>query len=105
MPAARYFGGVELLAATPKSIFTPPLTGATVSVSIVNKGTASAKIKLSYGTTIDVHGGSSHYLEFETVLAPKAVLERTGLTVEDGYFLTVESDVINVNATAYGIEV
>jgi hypothetical protein len=44
------------------------------------------------------------FIEYETVLIPNGVFERTGLVMQGGLNLVVYSSQANVGCTVYGIE-
>jgi hypothetical protein len=46
----------------------------------------------------------AEYIEFDTSLSAKGVLERTGIVLDAGKLLVVRSSAISVSAVVYGIE-
>ena len=44
------------------------------------------------------------FIEFDTELTPKSLLERTGIVMQAGKLLVVYTNVANVSAVAFGIE-
>ncbi len=77
---------------------------AVVTVNIVNRSsTASVSIRLALTTTptAPVNG---EFLEFDTLLNPSGVLERTGIVVPRGMALVAYSSAATVDVIAYGFE-
>lgn len=98
-------GTRALLAGVPQAIYVCNNEQATVlTLNVVNKNTVPAKIRVSIGTSA-TNQGLAEFLEFETELLPKGVLERTGLIVSPNSYLIVKADVSNCNAVCYGVEV
>lgn len=93
----------DLAAATDTTIYTCPSSTFTVAtVSICNRGTSDATVRVAVsgsGTP-----SNADYLEFDTVLSAKGVLERTGIVLQAGKLIVVRSSATDVNAIAYGIE-
>jgi hypothetical protein len=73
-----------------------------VTVNVCNRGTNTAAVRLAIAAT-ETPGGAE-YIEYDVQLAPKGVLERTGIVVEAGAYVVVRSDQASVNAMVYGIE-
>ena len=97
-------GARDLLATIPQAIYTNNNDMATVlSLNLINKSNVPGKFRVSIGTSPTVQSTDS-YIEFETELLPKGVLERTGLVVSPGYYVVVRSTVAPANAVCYGIE-
>lgn len=75
---------------------------ATATVALVNRGTASAKVRIAVGPA-DAPAAAD-YLEYDFDLGAKAVLERTGIAVSAGERIIVRSDTATVSARAHGYE-
>ena len=101
--ATGRLGVADLAAATNTTVYTVPAsTFAVVTVSICNRGASSASVRIavaSSGTPAD-----AEYLEFDTTITAKGVLERTGIVMDAGKLLVVRSSAVSVNAVVYGIE-
>jgi hypothetical protein len=101
--ATGRLGSVDLAAATNTTLYTCPADTFTVlTVSVCNRGSTTATIQLAVCDTATP--GADEYLEFDTSLTAKGVLERTGIVLDAGKLLVVRSSAISVNAVAYGIE-
>jgi hypothetical protein len=91
----------------------PSTTYSVVNVSFTNTGTSAATIRLYLGSSLGSAGsptGSlvpSEAIEYDTVVAPKGVFERTGLVLissSGAKYITVYASTANVNVNIYGIE-
>jgi len=101
-------------ATTATTAYMVPSTTYTVcNVSFTNTGTSAATIRLYVGTSLGTAGsptGSlvpSEAIEYDTVVAPKGVFERTGLVLSStsgAKYITVYASTANVNVNIYGIE-
>jgi hypothetical protein len=101
-------------ATTATTAYMVPSTTYTVcNVSFTNTGTSSATIRLYVGSSLGTSGsptGSlvpSEAIEFDTVVPPKGVFERTGLVLSSttgAKYITVYASTANVNVNIYGIE-
>jgi hypothetical protein len=80
----------------------PVDTFAVVTVSICNRGASPCTVQLAICDTATP--GTDEYLEFDTSLSAKGVLERTGVVIDAGKLLVVRSSATSVNAVVYGIE-
>ena len=95
--------GVDMPAGTYTQIYEAPAdTFAVVTVSICNRGSTSSDIRLTLSESFPP--GDADYLEFDTELLPKGVLERTGIVVAPGQKISGRSSATNVSFVVYGIE-
>ena len=102
--ASGRLGAVDLSAATPTRLYPCPAGYFTVaSVSICNRSNQSITVRLGICAG-DAVFQNQEYLEYETEVLAKGVLERTGLVISPGQYINVQSSTANVNAIAYGIE-
>jgi hypothetical protein len=101
--ATGRLGVADLAAATNTTLYTVPAsTFSVVTVSILNRGATAATIRLAVASSATP--ADSEYLEFDTSLSAKGVLERTGIVIDAGKLLVVRSSATSVNAVVYGIE-
>jgi len=101
--ATGRLGVADLSAATNATLYTVPAnTFSVVTLSVVNRGSSAATIRISISASATP--ADSEYLEFDTSLTAKGVLERTGIVMDAGKLLVVRSNSASVNAVVYGIE-
>ena len=101
--ATGRLGIADLSAATNTTLYTVPAnTFSVVTLSVVNRGSSAATIRISISASATP--ADSEYLEFDTSLTAKGVLERTGIVMDAGKLLVVRSNSASVNAVVYGIE-
>jgi hypothetical protein len=101
--ATGRLGTADLAAATNTTVYTCPAdTFAVLTVSVCNRGSTAATIQIAICDTSTP--GNDEYLEFDTSLSAKGVLERTGIVLDAGKLLVVRSSAVSVTAVAYGIE-
>lgn len=101
--ATGRLGTADLAAATNTTLYECPAdTFAVVTLSICNRGATAATIRVAIGDTATP--GDDEYIEYESSLVAKGVLERTGIVIDAGKFLVVRSSATQVSAVAYGIE-
>jgi hypothetical protein len=101
--ATGRLGTADLAAATNTTLYTVPTdTFAVVTVSVCNRGASAANIQLAVASSATPT--AAEYLEFDTSLSAKGVLERTGIVLDAGKLLVVRSSATSVNAVVYGIE-
>jgi hypothetical protein len=101
--ATGRLGTADISATTNTTLYTCPAdTFAVATVSICNRGTTSATIRLALSASATP--SAAEYLEYDTELVAKGVLERTGIVLDAGKNLVVYSNSASVTAIAMGIE-
>jgi hypothetical protein len=101
--ATGRLGVADLSAATNTTLYTVPAsTFSVITVSVVNRGASSATIRIAIASSATP--ADSEYIEYDTSLSAKGVLERTGVVLDAGKLLVVRSNSASVNAVVYGIE-
>ena len=81
----------------------PPTTFAVVSLSLCNRSTTSSRnirVALSTSTT----PANADFIEFDSELLAKGVLERTGIVLAAGQQIIVYANGTDISAVVYGIE-
>lgn len=102
--AAGILGEADLLANTPTKLYTvPPGKVATITVSFCNRSTSTIKATLRTPLTV---GALNTYYEFETPVLPGGgmALERSGIVLEAGRNVMVQTDKALVTAIVHGFE-
>jgi hypothetical protein len=101
--ATGRLGVQDLVADTDTIVYTVPVgTYAVANISITNRNATSITMRLAMataGTPTD-----AEWIEYDTVIIPNGVFERTGLVMQGGLNLVVKADDANVGVTVYGIE-
>lgn len=101
--ATGILGAEDLSAGTYTTLYTVPADKFTVaSVSVVNRGNVPVGIRLAVCDASTPT--NAEFLEYDTELDAKAILERTGIVMQADKLLVVYSTAVNVNAIAFGIE-
>jgi hypothetical protein len=101
--ATGRLGTADLAAATNTTVYTcPSSTFAVVTVSVCNRGASAANVRLAIASSATP--GNAEFIEFDTSLSAKGVLERTGIVMDAGKLLVVRSSAVDVSAVVYGIE-
>jgi hypothetical protein len=96
-------GTADLSANTNETLYQVPDGFYSVAtINVCNRGTNTAAVRVAVCTTETP--GNAEYIEFDVQLAPKGVLERTGVVIESNAYVVVRSDQASVNAMVYGIE-
>jgi hypothetical protein len=101
--ATGRLGVADLAAATNTTIYTVPAsTFAVVTLTVVNRGATAATVRIAIAASASP--ADSEFIEYDTSLTAKGVLERTGIVMDAGKLLVVRSSATSVNAVVYGIE-
>ncbi len=101
--ASGRLGANDVAAATYTTVYTcPASTFAVVSINFLNRGNASCFVRLAVADASTPTAGE--FMEYDTELTAKSVLERTGLVLSAGQLLVVYSNIANISAVTFGIE-
>lgn len=107
MPAKR-FGAVDLTANTDTVLFqaTGQQTVADVRFCNRNEDYANAWLAIvdASAATALANIEAEDWIEFNSPIAPKDILENSKLVIPTGFSVVVRSSVNNVNVVAYGFE-
>jgi len=101
--ATGRLGAQDLAAAANTTLYTVPVdTFAVVSVSLCNRSNQACNVRMAVSNTATPT--NAEWIEYDTELLGKGVLERTGIVMDAGKFLVVYSNAAGVTAVAFGIE-
>jgi hypothetical protein len=105
--ATGRLGSADLSATTNTPVYGPVLanTFSVVTVNILNRNpstTVNIRLAVSTGTS----PGNAEWIEYDTTLAAKGVLERTGLILDEtnGKYVVVYASGTGVSVNVFGIE-
>jgi len=96
--------GVSAIAQTTlTTVYTVPTGQYTVlNVSLTNRNTSAITMRMAISSTATPN--IQEYIEYDTVIVPLGVFERTGLVLNAGLNIVVYTSAANVGCTVYGIE-
>lgn len=96
-------GAFDLAGDTNTSIYTVPAeTFSVVSISLCNRNNQATNIRIAVANSGTPT--AAEWIEYDTELLGKGVLERTGIVMDAGKVLVAYSTSGNVSAVAFGIE-
>ena len=101
--ATGILGQASPAATTNTTVYTVPAsTTATFNVSIVNTTAAYITIRLAVSATTSPT--SNEYLEYDVLLQPNGVLERTGIVAQATKNVVVYASATGLSVSVYGYE-
>jgi hypothetical protein len=101
--ATGRLGNIAVGAAANATAYTVPAGFYTVcNVTLVNRNAAAIRIRVAMASAATPN--PQEWLEYDTIVVPGGVFERTGLVLNAGLNIVVYSDAANVGCTVYGIE-
>jgi len=102
MPTGR-LGASDVAAASNTTVYTVPSdTFSVVTLSICNRGNQAVAVRVAVSAAATPT--AAEWIEYDTEVLGKGVLERTGIVMDAGRLLVVYSSGANVSAVAFGIE-
>jgi hypothetical protein len=101
--ATGRLGVADLDAAVNTTLYTVPGdTFAVISVNLCNRSNQAVNVRMA--VSAGPSPSNAEYIEFDTELLGKGVLERTGIIMNATQRLVVYSNAAGVSAVAFGIE-
>jgi hypothetical protein len=101
--ATGRLGVSAIVATTLTTVYTVPTGQYTVlNVSLTNRNTSAITMRMAISSTATPN--IQEYIEYDTVIVPLGVFERTGLVLNAGLNIVVYTSAANVGCTVYGIE-
>jgi len=90
-------------ATTLTTVYTVPAnTLSVVNVSITNRGSSSASVRLALAAASTPV--NSEYIEYDAVILPNGVLERTGIALNETKRVVVYSSTADTSVSVFGLE-
>ncbi len=97
-------GTWNLYAGVPQAIYVNNYDKvAMIAVSVLNRHNIDSRISIALSTSATTPT-NAEYLEYEAIVGPKGVLERTGIAVSPGQYIVVESELAENNAVCWGVQ-
>ena len=102
--ASGRFGAYDLTANTAQSLTQGTTDRYTAcSISLCNRNNVPIKVGIAITDTVNAISGLE-YIDKDVELLPNTVLERTGVAIKLGQYITCIADGARVSATAWGVE-
>ena len=105
--ATGRLGAADLTATQWAAVYTcPDDTFAVTTLSVCNRGASNVTVRVVVSTIAGTSvPGDAEFIEYDVVIAPKGVLERTGIIVDsNNKYLKVYASASGVSAVVFGIE-
>ena len=101
--ATGRLGNVDIPATTNTTAYTVPVgTYAVANISLTNRNATSVNIRVAMATTATPT--DQEWMEYDTIIIPNGVFERTGLVMQGGINVVVYTSLANIGCAVYGIE-
>lgn len=101
--ATGRIGASDLSGGTLTTVYTAPTdTYAVASINLCNRGNQATSIRIAVADANTPTNGE--YIEYDTEILAKGVLERTGIVLAAGQKLVCYASGANISAVAMGIE-
>lgn len=101
--ATGRLGASDVSATTNTTVYTCPSdTYAVIAVNICNRGTSAAAIRIAVADTDTP--SAAEFIEYDTDVFAKNVLERTGIVLSAGQRIVIYSSESDISAVVVGIE-
>jgi hypothetical protein len=101
--ATGKLGSNNLSAASNTTVYTVPTsTYSVVTLSICNRNNQAISVRVAVASSATP--AADEWIEYDTEVYGRGVLERTGIVMDAGRLLVVYSSATNVNAVVWGIE-
>lgn len=102
--ASGRFGAYDLTANTAQSLAQGETDRYTAcNVSLCNRNSVPIKVGIAITTTVNAIS-DLEYIDKDVELLPNTVLERTGVAIKAGQYITAIANGANVSASCWGIE-
>ena len=101
--ATGRLGAADLAASTLTALYSVPVdTFTVVSLSLCNRGNQAVNVRVAVASSSTPT--NAEWIEYDTEILGKGVLERTGIVMDTGKVLVVYANAANISAVAFGIE-
>lgn len=102
--ASGNLGQVAPAATTLTTVYTVPASNlAVVNINIANRST-SATVDVRVAISTLTTPNTQDYIEFDSIIAARGVLERTAIPMEAGRKVVVYTSTANTSVNVYGLE-
>ena len=104
--ATGRLGTANITTTSDTTVYTVPATTfSVVSINIVNRSSsATAQIRIAIASSATP--GAAEYIEYDSALVANGVLERTGIVMDEGKLIVVQTPTATpaLSVVVYGIE-